>query len=68
MNTIEFGKACKPYNAQYKKLFNVIPCPANYACTREEFFEALIKAVDSRQPIEIFLQKAAVPSEPGAKY
>jgi len=52
MNCIEFGKACRPYNKAYKELFGIIPCPENFACNRDAFFDALKKAIDTKTEID----------------
>lgn len=52
MDSITFGKTCKPYNALYKELFGVVPCPDDYACNRDEFLKALIQAVESKTNID----------------
>lgn len=46
MNSIEFGKKCRPYNIQYRNIFGYVPCRNDYNCSQEEYFEALLKAID----------------------
>lgn len=57
MNSIEFGKKCRSYNVQYRDIFGYIPCYQNYKCTQEEYFSALIKAIETRTEISAFLPK-----------
>ena len=30
MNSIEFGKKCRPYNIQYRDVFGYVPCRDDY--------------------------------------
>ena len=60
MNSMEFGMLCKPLNLAYRDLFGAIPVPSEYACSREEFLDAIKKAVNDRQPIETYLKKRVV--------
>ena len=46
MDMFEFGKKCQQLNRQYRQLFGSIPSPVDYACTREQFLEALEKSID----------------------
>lgn len=57
MNSFEFGLACKEYNFQYRNRFGVIPIPSEYACSREQFLDALKTAVAEGVPIETYLAK-----------
>ena len=57
MNSIEFGQACRQLNLAYRDLFGTIPVPSEYACTREQFLDALKQAVNERKPIETILLK-----------
>lgn len=68
MDCITFGKTCRPYNALYKELFGVVPCPDDYACNREEFLEALIKAVESKTRIEQLIPLRAENTDPSRIY
>ena len=49
MNHMEFSRACQPLNETYKKMFHNVPTPLDYACTREEYFVALEKAVAEKK-------------------
>lgn len=57
MNSIEFGKKCRPYNIQYKEIFGYIPSPSDYKCSQEEFFNTLIKAIETRTELSTFVAK-----------
>lgn len=46
MNSIEFGKKCRPYNIQYRDVFGYVPCRDDYSCTQDEYFQALLKAIE----------------------
>jgi hypothetical protein len=61
MTSIEFGKKCRPFNQKYYELFGEVPCPADYACSQDEFFEALNNAIKDSNQIEIYLKKKTVP-------
>lgn len=63
MDKYEFGKACQPLNILYKKMFGVIPSPADYACTRERFLEALKRSIDNHMEICNFLKLATIPDD-----
>ena len=64
MNSIEFGMKCRTLNAAYKELFDKVPCPDDYACNRDEFFEALKKSVETKTRIEEFLPSRAINNDP----
>ena len=57
MDSIEFGKKCRPYNIQYRDLFGYVPCREDYSCSQEEFFEALLKSIETKKDINMFLIK-----------
>lgn len=57
MNSVEFGKKLRPYNKQYKELFGYVPSREKYSCSQEEYFEALLKAIETRMDIEFLLTK-----------
>ena len=48
MNSIEFGKKCRPYHIQYRDIFGKVPCYTDYACSQEEYFNALLKAIETK--------------------
>ena len=57
MDSIEFGKMCRPYNIQYRDLFGYVPCREDYSCSQEEFFEALLNSIETKKDINMFLIK-----------
>ena len=52
MTSIEFGKKCRPYNIKYREIFGYVPCRDDYICSQEEYFEALLKAIDQKCEIK----------------
>ncbi|MBE5861927.1 MAG: hypothetical protein IKQ25_09130 [Lachnospiraceae bacterium] len=64
MNSIEFGRKCQPFNKEYKELFGKVPCPDDYACNRDEFFDALKKAIETKTEIEKLVSVRAINSDP----
>lgn len=48
MNSIEFGKKCRPYNIQYRDIFGYVPCRDDYNCSQDEYFQALLKAIETK--------------------
>lgn len=58
MDIFEFGIACRQYNIIYRELFDEIPSPVEYECTRESFFAALVRATEEKCKIETYLKKA----------
>lgn len=57
MNSIEFGKMCRPYNKKYREIFGGVPCKEDYACSQEEFLDALKKSIDTGKEISTYLRK-----------
>lgn len=57
MDMYEFGNKCRALNGQYKELFGYIPAQSDYACTREEFLEALCNSIETKKEISFFLIK-----------
>lgn len=57
MNSIEFGKKCRPYNIQYRDIFGYVPCKDDYKCTHEEYLEALLKAIETKSDLSSMLPK-----------
>lgn len=62
MDMIEFGKQCRPLNDEYYKKFGVIPSPADYACSREEFLDALKQAIEQNKQIDTIINICNAPS------
>ena len=56
MNSIEFGKKCNQYNVKYNELFGYVPCKDDYIGTQEEFFTALVRAVNEKKDISEFIR------------
>ena len=68
MNSINFGKKCKPYNLQYKELFGYVPCRGNYQCSQDEYFKVLLKAIESKQEIVTFVPKKELKPKENIEY
>ncbi|MCD7885944.1 MAG: hypothetical protein LUI87_19980 [Lachnospiraceae bacterium] len=66
MKNAEFNTECIKWNKPYKEKFGVIPSIRDYACSREEYLEAMKKAVETGQPLETFLKKKIAPQNPDA--
>ena len=62
MTSKEFSMKCKSYNIKYRYIFGNVPCPQNYVGTRDDFFNALVKAVEEQKPISEYLRAKTVPS------
>ncbi len=56
MDSIEFGRKCRPYNRSYREIFGYTPAPSDYACTNDEYLEAIIKAVEEKKEIKNYLK------------
>jgi hypothetical protein len=61
MDMLKFGMMCQKYNILYQERFGEVPTPADYACTREEYYAALVKSVESGCKIEKYLKRAVIP-------
>lgn len=57
MNSIEFGKKCRTYHIQYREIFGEIPCYTDYACSQDEYFGALLKAIETKTELSTFVPK-----------
>lgn len=68
MNGIEFAKKCQPLNRAYRELFGRVPSPDDYACNRDEFFEALQKSVKDRIQLEKIIPVHAINNDPQKIY
>lgn len=60
MNSIEFGKKCRPYHIQYRNIFGEIPCYTDYSCSQDEYFEALLKAIETKAVLSTFVPKHTI--------
>ena len=63
MNSIEFGKACRPYLKQYYKEFGEAPSPSDFACSNEDFLKALVFSVEQKKRITEFLMPIESPKD-----
>lgn len=57
MDSIEFGKKCRLYNIQYRDIFGYVPCRDEYGCSQEEYFQALLKAVETHTELHNIVPK-----------
>ena len=57
MKSIEFGKKCEPYLKRYKEIFGYIPCVDDYKCSQEEYFDALLKAIETKCELSNIIPK-----------
>ena len=57
MNSIEFGKKCRPYNIQYRDIFGYVPCRDDYTCSQDEYFDALLKAIETKCELSTIVPK-----------
>lgn len=57
MTSIEFGKKCQPLNKQYKDIFGYVPCRGDYMCSQDDYFDALTKAVETKQELSSFVKR-----------
>ena len=62
MTDIEFNKSLRELNKAYRDLFGYIPCISDYSCTREEYSNALKRAIDDKKEITEFLTKVKTTS------
>lgn len=61
MKNKEFVELTQPLNAQYHKIFGVVPSKQGFICSREEYINALKEAIENEMPIEELLEKAGQP-------
>lgn len=57
MKSKEFNLQVRELNRQYRELFHELPCIEDYACSREEFLEAMQEAIQSQRKINLILKK-----------
>lgn len=57
MKSIEFSKKCRLYNIQYRDIFGYVPCRNDYSCSQDEYFTALLKAVETKCELSTLLPK-----------
>lgn len=65
MNSVEFGKKCRPYNKAYYAMFGEVPSPSDYACSNDEFLEIMRRCVEKKIKIDVLLHEVKNPK--GAK-
>lgn len=68
MDPIDFSIMCKPYNAQYRNIFGYVPCSWDYKCNQDEYFRALLLAIETRQDISTFVKKVCQYSDPNVRH
>lgn len=51
MNSIEFGKKCRPYNIQYRTIFGYVPCREDYRCSQDVYFDALLQSIKTKREL-----------------
>lgn len=61
MKELEFNRTCRPLNLKYRDLFGSVPTIWEYSCTREEYVEALKKAIETRQLLDTLLPRKQRP-------
>ena len=67
MTSKEFTRKCKPYNIKYKEIFDVVPCPQDYVGSQDDFFKALLDAIENKKPIDDYLVRSIKPMDESAK-
>ncbi len=69
MTSIEFGKKCRPYLAQYRDIFGEVPKFSEFECNQDEFLEALLRAIETKVNISTLLKKRIIDySNPNIQY
>lgn len=66
MDNITFNRETHRLNKEYYDVFGVVPCMQGFTCAREEYIEALEKAVSTHTAIERLLPKEDRPMDPDA--
>jgi putative uncharacterized protein (fragment) len=57
MDSIEFGKKCRSYNIQYREIFGYVPCRDDYSCSQNEYFIALLEAIETKSELSNIIPK-----------
>ena len=57
MNNEKFNEIIKLKNAEYKNKFGYIPTINEFLCSREQFIEAIERAIETGLDIESFIPK-----------
>ncbi len=63
MDNLTFNKTKRQLNKEYRELFGVIPCMQDFRCSREEYVEALKKAIENKTEIEKLLPAVGKPMD-----
>ena len=66
MNDLTFNKEKRQLNKTYFEVFGVVPCMQGFDCSRDEYIDALKKAISSKTPIEELLPLSGKPIEKDA--
>ncbi|ADL36287.1 hypothetical protein bpr_II350 (plasmid) [Butyrivibrio proteoclasticus B316] len=45
MDSITFSKKCQPLNKEFRKMFDYVPCPDEYECSQDVFYQTLESSV-----------------------
>ncbi len=56
MTETQWIEALKPYQKQYQEIFGYIPNMCNYFCTKSKFIDALLKALEEKKEISVYLK------------
>lgn len=55
INNNNFNRLVRPLNIKYRDVFGHIPRITDYSCTREEYLDAMEKAIESKRQLSAFL-------------
>lgn len=67
MNSVEFGKKCRPHNIKYRDIFGYVPCRDDYTCSRDECFGALRRAIETRCELSAIVPRKKMPLKEGVR-
>lgn len=68
MDSIEFGKICRPLNIKYREIFGKSPNRGDYLCNQEEYLNALFFAIENKKPLSEILVKKTIDYNSNKKY
>jgi len=57
VNSIAFGKKCRPFNLKYKEKFGYVPCRNDYLGNQAKYFNALVSAVENNIELSEYIAK-----------
>ena len=60
MNSVEFGKKCRPYYITYRDIFGYVPC-------RDECFGALRRTIGTRCKLSAIVPRKKMPLKEGVR-